>query len=100
MAPVELGVTTGRSIEERLLLWLPRPVVDVLLRRAVGLPIGSPLRRRLFKRALVRGWETTMRGDIFEVGYEPTAELRVVGVVVGLAERHEGIPAVVQACKT
>src|SRR5450631_4441529 len=53
----------GRSIEERVLLWLPTPVVGLLYRDLRRLPPGSHLRRRLLKRALARGFEAVERDD-------------------------------------
>jgi hypothetical protein len=53
----------GRSVEERVLLRLPTPVVDLLTRGFWRLPPGSHLRRRLLKRAFARGFEAIARDD-------------------------------------
>jgi ketosteroid isomerase-like protein len=85
----------GRSVEERAVLWLPGPVLRLLLRVFTLLPPGSHLRRRILKRSLARGFEAARRDD-HAVGllfYEPDVEMRTsaeIAGVLGLPERYYG----------
>ncbi|MGO8907624.1 MAG: nuclear transport factor 2 family protein [Solirubrobacteraceae bacterium] len=85
----------GRSIDERVMLRLPTPVVRLMLRGLALLPPGSHVRRRILKRALARGFEAARRDD-YAVGllfYEPDVDLRAgkeVGRTLGLPERYYG----------
>jgi ketosteroid isomerase-like protein len=89
------NVEAGRSIEERVMLRLPSPVVRLVTRGVARLPPGSQLRRRILKRALTRGYEAGSRDD-YAVGllfYEPDVEIRAPGEfarALGLPERYDG----------
>ena len=88
-------VEAGRSIEERVLLWLPTPLVRLVMRGLARMPPGSHLRRRMLKRGITRGMEAGARGDyaIPLRFYEPDVELRNPGQAargLGLPERYEG----------
>jgi ketosteroid isomerase-like protein len=85
----------GRSVEERVLLRLPTPVVGLLYRGLWRLPPGSHLRRRMLKRALARGFEAAARDDyaIPLLSYETDVEIRFPGGAaraLGLPEHYEG----------
>jgi ketosteroid isomerase-like protein len=88
-------VEAGRSVEERVLLWLPTPLVRLVMRGLARMPPGSHLRRRMLKRGITRGMEAGARGDyaIPLRFYEPDVELRNPGQAargLGLPERYEG----------
>ncbi len=91
----EGDVVAGRSIEERVMLRLPTPLVRLLPRGFARLPPGSQVRRRTLKRALARGFEAGSRED-YAVGllfYEPDVEIRAPGEfarALGLPERYDG----------
>jgi ketosteroid isomerase-like protein len=86
----------GRSVEERVLLRLPTPVVGLLCRGLWRLPPGSHLRRRMLKRSIARGFEAVARDDyaIPLLSYEMDVEIRYPGGgaarALGLPERYEG----------
>ena len=85
----------GRSIDERVMLRLPTPVAQLVMRGFRRLPPGSHLRRRILKRALARGFEAASREDyaVDLLFYEPDVELRAPGEVagaLGLPERYYG----------
>ncbi len=88
-------VEAGRSIEERVMLRLPRPVAQLVMRGFRRLQPGSHLRRRILKRSLARGFEAASREDyaVDLLFYEPDVELRAPGEVagaLGLPERYYG----------
>ena len=89
------NLEAGRSAEERVLLRLPTPLVQLMMRGLGRLPPGSHLRRRVLKRAITRGMEAGARED-YAVPlrfYEPDVELRNPGQAargLGLPERYEG----------
>jgi|SRR5271165_3634305 len=81
----EESVEAGRSIEERVMLRLPSPIVRLVIRGVARLPPGSQLRRRMLKRFFARGFEAASRED-YAVGllfYEPDVDLRAPGEVAG-----------------
>lgn len=85
----------GRSVEERVLLWLPAPVVRLLLRGFAGLPPGSHLRRRATKRFVARTFEGLAReDDVFSLLiYAPDIAIRSspdFARLLGLPERYKG----------
>ena len=89
------NVEAGRSIEERVMLRLPPPVVRLLMTGFARLPPGSHLRRRMLKRSIARGMEAGGREDFAlpALVYEPDVEIRVLGDAaraLGLPERYEG----------
>jgi ketosteroid isomerase-like protein len=89
------NVEAGRSIEERVALRLPTPVVRLLMRGLARLPPGSHLRRRLLKHSFARGFEAASREDytIPLLFYEPDVELRAsreAARALGMPERYEG----------
>jgi ketosteroid isomerase-like protein len=86
---------TCRSVEERVLLWLPAPVVRLLSRGYGGLPPGSHLRRRATKRFVARTYEAlNRRDDVFSLLiYEPDIAIwssQEFARLLGLPERYDG----------
>lgn len=91
----QANAEAGRSIEERVLLRLPTPVVRLLTRGLARLPPGSRLRRRMLKRAITRGMDAGGRED-YAVPlpfYERDVEFRNLtraARALGLPERYDG----------
>jgi ketosteroid isomerase-like protein len=89
------GRANARSIEERLALAIPAPVLRLAIVATQRLAPGSNLRRRLLKRIVRRGIEGAARDD-FEFAerlFEPDVELRMFGDIarsLGLAEQYRG----------
>jgi len=88
-------VEASRSIEERVMLRLPTPVAQLVMRGFARLPPGSHLRRRMLKRSFARGFEAARREDyaVDLLFYEPDVELRAPGEVagaLGLPESYYG----------
>jgi ketosteroid isomerase-like protein len=86
---------TGRSVEERVLLSLPTPVVRLLSRGYGSLPPGSHLRRRATKRFIARTYDALNReDDVFSLLiYEPDIAIwssREFARLLGLPERYDG----------
>jgi hypothetical protein len=86
---------TGRSVEERVLLSLPTPIVRLLSRGFAGLPPGSRLRRRATKRFIARTYEGLSReDDVFSLLiYEPDVAIRSsrdFARLLGLPESYNG----------
>jgi ketosteroid isomerase-like protein len=84
----------GRHLDERLALRAPR-LYRRLMRLVMSLPPGSPVRRRLLKRAISRGFEAVARQDfaIFPIAYDPDVEINIIGEemqALGLAGRYHG----------
>ena len=88
-------VEAGRSIEERVVLRLPAPVMQLVMRGFARLPPGSQVRRRMLKRCFALGFEAASREDyaVDLLFYEPDVELhapREVAGALGLPERYYG----------
>ncbi len=84
-----------RSLEERLALALPPALVRILLWGVIRLAPGSPLRRRILKRAFARGLEGPSRGhyELSLLFYEPDVETRIyadITRVLGYSEVYRG----------
>jgi hypothetical protein len=84
-----------RSVEERVLLWLPPPIVRLLSWGFGSLTPGSNLRRRVMKRFIRRVYEGLNReDDVFAlVIYEPDIAIRSsqeFARLLGLPERYDG----------
>jgi ketosteroid isomerase-like protein len=91
----QANVEAGRSVEERVILRLPTPVVRLLIRGMARLPPGSHLRLRLLKHSIARGMEAGSREDwaLPLRFYEPDVEFRNPGEAaraLGLPERYDG----------
>lgn len=91
----QVSAEAGRSIDERVMLRLPSPIVRLVMRGVARLPPGSHLRRRILKRAFARGFEAASREDyaVDLLFYEPDVELRAPGEVagaLGLPEHYYG----------
>jgi hypothetical protein len=85
----------GRSVEERVLLSLPSPVVRLLSMGYGRLPPGSHLRRRATKRFIARTYEGLNReDDVFSLLiYEPDIAIRSsreFSRLLGLPESYDG----------
>jgi ketosteroid isomerase-like protein len=85
----------GRSVEERVLLSLPPPVVRLLSRGYARLPPGSHLRRRATKRFIARTYDALNReDDVFSLLiYEPDIVIRSsreFSRLLGLPESYHG----------
>jgi hypothetical protein len=84
-----------RSVEERVLLWLPPSIVRLLSRGFGSLTPGSHLRRRVMKRFIRRVYEGLNReDDVFAlVIYEPDIAIcssQEFARLLGLPERYDG----------
>src|SRR5882762_8094100 len=84
----------GRHLDERLALRAPR-LYRRLLKLALGLPPGSPVRRRALNLLTARGWEALSRGDdeIVLLVFDRDVEFNVIGDdfrALGFAERYRG----------
>jgi ketosteroid isomerase-like protein len=85
----------GRSVEERVMLAMPTPLLRALQRGFVRLPSGSPLRRRWLKRTNALGWAAVSRED-YELPLllcEPDVQISMAfegARTVGLAESYHG----------
>jgi ketosteroid isomerase-like protein len=90
-----LGGAMGRHLDERLMLRAPR-LSRRLVKLVQALPPGSPVRRKLVKRLMARGWEAQSRQDdefLLVVGYDPNVEFNLIGDdfrALGFAERYHG----------
>jgi ketosteroid isomerase-like protein len=90
-----LGAAMGRHLDERLALRAPR-LYRRLVKLVLSLPPGSPVRRRLVKWLVARGWGAQSRQDdelLLVIGYDPNVELNMIGdkfLVLGFAERYHG----------
>ncbi len=89
------NAATSRSVEERVLLWSPPPIVRLLSRAFASLPPGSHLRRRVMKRFITRVYEGLNRkDDVFALLiYEPDIAIQSseeFARLLGLPERYDG----------
>jgi ketosteroid isomerase-like protein len=83
-----------RHLDERLALRVPR-LYRRLIKLAQALPAGSPLRRRVLKRALARTLEALAREDdeVVLLSIDPAWEVNVIGDefrALGFAEHYHG----------
>src|SRR5512132_3977005 len=86
-----------RALDERLFVRFPS-LSRVALRRVLGLPLHSRLRRKLVGRAVRRGYAATSRGDyeLTLLAYDPNVELHVrdsaaiSADLVGVHRGHDG----------
>jgi ketosteroid isomerase-like protein len=82
----------GRHLDDRLALRAPRSTRR-LAKLVLARPPGSPLRRRLAKRAVAHGFEAVARGDdgVALLAYDRDFEFNIVGDAfgaLGFAERY------------
>ncbi len=92
---VEIGrAAMRRHLDERLMLrapWLTRRLAKIVL----GLPPGSPLRRKGLERLVARLWAALSRGDdeVVLLAFDPDLEFNIIGAdpaLAGLSENHHG----------
>jgi ketosteroid isomerase-like protein len=83
-----------RHLDERLALRAPG-LYRRLFKPLLALPTGSPLRRRVLKRQVARGFEALSREDdeVILLAYDDDAEINIIGDefrALGFAERYHG----------
>ena len=85
-----------RHPDARLALRFPS-LYHCVLRRAMALPVSSPLRKRILKRAASRLFEAFSRGDAetFLLPFHPEVEIHFIGgEAIGLSGHYQGYEGV------